>query len=128
MTRVLIVDDSKFMAKGMQAILQKMDYEIVALAHDGQQGLDAFETHHPDVTLLDVTMPNMDGVHCLQRLREMDSDARVVMLSAVQDAETVARCMEHGASSFLQKPIRPSSPSDLARLLDSLEEAASKAV
>lgn len=126
MTRILIVDDSKFMAKGMKAILEKMDFDVCAIAHDGYEGIAEFRNHSPDVVLLDITMPNKDGLECLQEIRAMDGDARVVMLSAVHDEDVVQRCIASGAVSFLQKPIRPSSPSDLSRLQESVEEAVSK--
>ena len=121
--RVLLVDDSKFVAKSLKSILTQMDFEVIGMAHDGLEGLQQFQALEPDVTLLDVTMPNMDGVECLARIRELDANARVVMLSAIQDPETIERCMAQGACSFLQKPIRKSSPADLSRLCETLEEA-----
>ncbi|MFK8110748.1 MAG: response regulator [Rubripirellula sp.] len=123
MIRVLVVDDSKFMARGIQSILSEMGFDVVGLAHDGNEGWQKFEETRPDVTLLDVTMPNMDGLECLQKIREIDADARVVMLSAIKDPETVDRCLQSGASSFLQKPIKRTSPKDLTRLCDTLDAA-----
>ena len=128
MIKVVVVDDSKFMARGIRTILEAMNFEVLGLGHDGFEGVDLYETHRPDVVLLDITMPNMDGIECLQRIREIDPDARVVMLSAIKDEETIASCMSAGASSFLQKPIRRTSPSDLSRLCDTLEGAVGKAV
>lgn len=128
MIRVLIVDDSKFMARGIQSVLEAMSFDVVGLAHDGVEGLAKFIELSPDVTLLDITMPNMDGVECLSKIREVDSDASVVMLSAIQDAETIDRCLRSGAYGFLQKPIRQTSVSDLNRLCRTLEEAAGKTV
>lgn len=124
MIRVLVVDDSKFMARGLQSILEQMDYEVLGLAHDGQEGFDKFTELRPDVTLLDVTMPNVDGLECLQKIRELDSDARVVMLSAIKDPETVERCLSNGAAEFLEKPIKRGSPKDLSRLCDAIDGAA----
>ena len=123
---VLIVDDSKFVASAIHSILVEMDFHVVGLAHDGLQGLAHFEEHSPDVTLLDITMPNMDGIECLMRIRELNSDARVVMLSAIQDEATIKRCLAAGAAGFLQKPIRKTSPADLERLCEMLEQAAGK--
>ncbi|MCG8651198.1 MAG: response regulator [Pirellulales bacterium] len=128
MIRVLVVDDSKFMARAIAGILASMEFDVVGIAHDGLEGIAQFEQHHPDVTLLDITMPNMDGVDCLQKLREIDADARVVMLSAIKDQATIDRCLELGACNFLKKPIKRGSPSDLSRLCDTLEEAVAKTV
>ena len=128
MIRVLLVDDSKFMAKQLGIILQEMDFEVVGIGHDGHEGLELFQTLRPDVTLLDVTMPNMDGLECLSRIRECDPDSRVVMLSAIQDQDTIDRCLAQGACNFLQKPIRKNSPADLTRLCTTLEDAVAKVV
>ena len=128
MIRVIVVDDSKFMAKAIKSVLETMDFEVCGLGHDGFEGIEQYKVHQPDVVLLDITMPNMDGVECLQKLRELDPDARVVMLSAIKDEDIIARCLEAGACSFLQKPIRPGSPSDLSRLCETLESAVGKAV
>lgn len=125
MINVVIVDDSKFMAKALKSILDELGFPVLGVAHDGIEGFEAYKRLQPEVVLLDVTMPNMDGLQCLQHIREINPDARVVMLSAIQDSETIARCMEAGARHFLQKPIRPTSPADLNRLIESIESAAS---
>ena len=123
MVSVLVVDDSKFMAKSLARLLQAHDFEVVGVAHDGNEGLAAFREHNPDVTLLDITMPNMDGLECLTHIREENPAASIVMLSAIQDEEIIARCNEAGASAYLQKPIRSNDPSDIARLTDTIGAA-----
>ncbi|MCA9176264.1 MAG: response regulator [Planctomycetales bacterium] len=128
MMRVLLVDDSKFVVKSLQTILEQLGFEVVGMASDGHEALAQFQEHHPDVTLLDVTMPNMDGVECLSRIKELDADAPVVMLSAIQDPDTIDKCLQLGAASFLKKPIKKTSPADLSRLSCTLEEAAAKVV
>ena len=128
MIKVIVVDDSKFMAKQIRSVIETMGFEVAGVGFDGLEGVALFTEHRPDVTLLDITMPNMDGVECLQKIRELDPDAAVVMLSAIRDQDTVDRCLESGARTFLQKPIRPGSPSDLSRLCDAIESAAGKAV
>lgn len=127
MIEVLIVDDSKFIANSLSSILEELGFKVVGLANDGFEGIEQFARHQPDVMLLDVTMPNMDGIDCLSKIREIDGDAKVVMLSAIQDPATIDRCMSLGAASFLQKPIRKNSPADLSRLCLTLENAVTKA-
>jgi two-component system chemotaxis response regulator CheY len=124
MISVLVVDDSKFMAKALGRLLSELGFNIVGVGYDGIEGVAQFESLRPEVTLLDVTMPNMDGVECLSRIREIDSDARVVMLSAIQDPATIEHCLKLGATSFLQKPIRKDDSADLNRLRETLENAA----
>jgi two-component system, chemotaxis family, chemotaxis protein CheY len=126
MINVLIVDDNKFITQAMQNILEELDFNVVGVAHDGLQGIERFMEVWPDVTLLDITMPNMDGVECLSKIIEMNSTARVVMLSAVQDQNTISKCLASGASGFLQKPIRKGNAEDLDRLSQALEQATGK--
>ena len=128
MIRVLVVDDSKFMAKALNSVLVAMDFDVVATAHDGLEALTLYAKHLPDLMLLDITMPNMDGVECLQRAIADFPDARIVMLSAIKDPEVVDHCLRLGAKGFLEKPIRSTSPSDLRRLSDAIDEAVAKAV
>lgn len=123
MKRILVVDDSAFVAKLIGRVLGDLGHTVVAIASDGIQGVAAYQEHAPEVTLLDVTMPNMDGLECLQRIRELDPQARIVMISAVRTPDTVQRCLDEGAIAFLQKPIRPNSPEDIARLNDALNAA-----
>lgn len=124
MIRVLVVDDSKFLARGIKAMLEGLEFDVVALGHDGQQGLDLFLQHRPDVTLLDITMPNMCGIECLTKIKAADPGANVVMLSAIQDEEIVSKCLELGAASFLQKPIRRNNEEDMTRMKETLSNAA----
>lgn len=128
MIKVLIVDDNKFITHAMRNILEEMDFNVVGVAHDGLQGIERFMEFWPDITLLDITMPNMDGLECLGKIMEMNSTARVVMLSAVQDKHTIRNCLASGAAGFLQKPIRKGNAEDLGRLSRALEHAAGKTV
>ena len=128
MTSVLVVDDSKFLAKALARILASNDFHVAAVAHDGHEGLAAYLEHRPDVTLLDITMPNMDGLECLSQILESDPDARVVMLSAIQDEEIIARCREAGAIDYLSKPIRGTDPEDIERLTSTLKNAAAATI
>lgn len=128
MVTVLVVDDSKFMAKGLKTLLESMEFDVVGLGHDGLQGIEEFKKCRPDVTLLDVTMPNMDGLECLRAIREIDEEARVVMLSAIKDEDTISQCLEAGAQCFLEKPIRKNNPEDLQRLSDAIDSAMEKVV
>ncbi|MEM9365606.1 MAG: response regulator [Planctomycetota bacterium] len=127
MKRILIVDDSAFVAKLLGRVIESLDCRVVAIAQDGLKGIAAFQEHRPDITLLDVTMPNMDGLECLQQIRKADPNARVIMISAVRTPDTVDRCLAEGAIAFLQKPIRPNNPEDIDRLKSALESTADAA-
>lgn len=126
MGTVLIVDDSKFLAKAMKRVIEELDFTVVGVGHDGYQGLELFKELRPDVTLLDITMPNMDGIDCLTEIRKVDPQARIVMLSAVQEQVVVDRCMQNGAMKFLSKPIKNDDPEYLSLLQETLDSAVAK--
>ncbi len=79
---------------------------MVAEAADGQEALTMYQAHRPDIVLLDVVMPVMDGTTALQRIISMDSGANVVMVSSMGTAGILEECLTIGASSFLQKPFK----------------------
>lgn len=124
--KVLIVDDSNFVTKAMQTIMEDLQFQVVGIAHDGLEALECFAKQLPDLTMLDVTMPNMDGLECLCKIKQSFPDARVVMLSAIQDEHTKEKCIEAGAAGFLQKPIRRGNLDDMGRLYKILEKALQK--
>lgn len=123
MTSILVVDDSKFMAKCMKRGLEELDFDVIGVAHDGLQGVEQYNSLQPDVMLLDVTMPNMDGLDCLIEVRKSNPDARVIMLSAIKDEDVINQCFEAGAAEYLKKPIRFTDEGDRKRLCDAIEEA-----
>ncbi len=127
MTTVLLVDDSKFMAKNMKKGLEALSFDVVGIGHDGIEGVDRFRELKPDVMLLDVTMPNMDGLSCLMEVRKEHPDARVIMLSAIKDEDLIQQCFEAGASEYLTKPIRFNDPNDCDRLQNAIDKAMSLA-
>ena len=122
MTTILVVDDSKFMAKCMKRGLEQLGFTVAAVGHDGLEGLALFQEHKPDLTLLDITMPNMDGLDCLVEIRKVDEQARVIMLSAIKDQGTVQQCFDAGAARYLEKPIRFQDEADCQRLVTAIEE------
>ena len=111
------------MAKSMKRGLEELHFEVVGVAHDGLQGIDQFISLQPDLVLLDVTMPNMDGLDCLIELRKTNPGARVIMLSAIKDEDVINQCFEAGAANYLKKPIRFTDESDRRRLCDAIEDA-----
>jgi DNA-binding NarL/FixJ family response regulator len=104
--RILLVDDQRLMREGLRILLElEPDLEIVGEAGDGQAGLDAYEALQPDVVLMDVRMPGMDGVEATWRLRERWPDARVVILTTFDDDEYVFEGLRAGAMGYLLKDV-----------------------
>jgi DNA-binding NarL/FixJ family response regulator len=104
--RILLVDDQRLMREGLRILLElESGLEIVGEAEDGQAGLDAYEALQPDVVLMDVRMPGMDGVEATWRLRERWPDARVVILTTFDDDEYVFEGLRAGAMGYLLKDV-----------------------
>ena len=103
-TKVMAVDDSKVSLLTIKRHLNDTDFELVASVQSAADAVEKYAEVKPEVVLLDVVMPEMDGVAVLEKLREADSSARVVMVSSLGTKEKVMECMDKGATSFLMKP------------------------
>jgi two-component system NarL family response regulator len=104
--RVLVVDDHSLLRTGVANIInQEPDLEVVAEAANGRDAIEAFERHHPDVVLMDLRMPEMEGVEAVRRIRALDPQARVVVLTTYDADEDIARALQAGAKAYILKDI-----------------------
>lgn len=104
--RILLVDDQRLMREGLRILLEmEPDLEIVGEAENGEAALVAYEALQPDVVLMDVRMPGMDGVEATWRLRERWPEARVVILTTFDDDEYVFEGLRAGARGYLLKDV-----------------------
>jgi len=105
--RVLVVDDSMFVAKQITQILTSEGYDVVGQAADGLLGLEKYKELFPNVDLvtMDITMPNMDGITALQKIIEFDKNARVIMISALGKQDLVKQALLTGAKNYIVKPL-----------------------
>ena len=104
--RVLVVDDHSLLRTGVANIInQEPDLEVVAEAANGRDAIDAFLVHHPDVVLMDLRMPGMEGVEAIRRIREIDPQALVVVLTTYDADEDIARALQAGAKAYILKDI-----------------------
>lgn len=106
--RVLVVDDQALVRAGFRMILEaEPDVEVVGEAADGVEAVSAAQLHQPDVVLMDVRMPNMDGIAAARRILECGGTPRVVMLTTFDMDEYVYEALRAGASGFLLKDVPP---------------------
>jgi DNA-binding NarL/FixJ family response regulator len=108
MIRVLIADDHLVVRQGLRTFLDlQPDIEVVAEAGDGAEALAAAIEHQPDVVLIDVVMPNVDGIEALRGLRERVPSARAIVLSSFIDDEKLFPAVRAGAAGYLLKDVQP---------------------
>ena len=106
---VLVVDDHALVRTGVANIIShEPDLQVVAEAADGLQAVEAFERHHPDVTLLDLRMPVMEGVEAVRQIRLRDPAARVIVLTTYDTDEDITRALKAGAKAYILKDIAAS--------------------
>jgi two-component system chemotaxis response regulator CheY len=101
---VMIVDDSLFMRKMLRDILEEEGYEIVAEACDGVEAVAKYRQTRPDLTTLDIVMPNKTGIEALQEIIAFDPAARIVMCSAIGQESLTVAASQTGAKAFILKP------------------------
>ena len=104
--KVLIVDDAAFMRMMIKDILTKNGYEIAAEAENGKIAVDKYKETSPDLTLLDITMPEMDGIAALKKIKAADPSAVVIMCSAMGQQAMVIESIQAGARDFIVKPFQ----------------------
>ena len=104
---ILITDDAAFMRMMLKDILTKNGYEIVGEAENGKIALDKYNELKPDLVLMDITMPEIDGLTALKNIRATDSGAKVVMCSAMGQQNMVIEAIQSGAKDFIVKPFQP---------------------
>jgi DNA-binding NarL/FixJ family response regulator len=106
--KVLIADDHRLIVEGIRRALEPADdIEIVGEATRGSEVLPLVRRLHPDVVLLDMRMPQMDGLTCLDQIRKQHTDVKVIVLSVFSDPERIQAAFRHGASGYIVKSVNP---------------------
>ncbi len=121
--RVLIVDDSMLMRKMLGDILKADGWQVVGEASSGQEAVAKYAEFRPDLVTLDIVMPDTDGIYALQNILRLDSQAKVVVISALNQTKLVSEAIRKGALDFIVKPFLPEQLQAAMRLyVDELAE------
>jgi two-component system, chemotaxis family, chemotaxis protein CheY len=104
--RYLIVDDSVFARKNLGRIIESFGGEVAGEAGDGLTAISEYERVHPDIVLMDITMPQMEGIEAAEKIVQKDASARIVMVSSVGYQENIVAALQRGARHFVQKPVK----------------------
>ena len=103
---ILICDDAAFMRMMIKDILTKNGYTVAGEAENGAKAVEKYTELKPDLVLMDITMPEMDGIQALKKIRELDPKASVIMCSAMGQQAMVIESIQSGAKDFIDKPFQ----------------------
>ena len=117
MARILVVDDAAFMRKMVTDALTKGGHEVIGEAGDGTEAVEQYQSLKPDLTTLDITMPEKDGLSALKDIIALDPSAKVIMCSALGQESKVLESIKLGAKDFVVKPFQAE------RVLDAVGKA-----
>ena len=105
MAGILVVDDAMFMRAAVKKTVEEAGHSVVAEAGNGKQAIEQYSLSSPDLVLMDITMPDMDGIEATKQIMAIDPKARIVMVSAMGQMEMVVRAINAGAKDFIVKPV-----------------------
>ena len=104
MNKLMIVDDSNLIRKKIAREFDERRFELVASATNGEEAIDKFKEFSPDVITMDITMPHLDGIECIETLVDINPTAKILVISALNDKATGMEALEKGAMGFINKP------------------------
>ena len=105
--KILVVDDAAFMRMMIKDILTKNGYNVAGEAENGAKALEKYNEVKPDLVLMDITMPEVDGIQALKNIKAADPNAKVIMCSAMGQQAMVIESIQAGAKDFIVKPFQP---------------------
>ena len=103
-TTIIVVDDSPFASKQIKDIVEENGYEVIGYAKNGEEGIKMYEELHPDIVILDIIMPGIDGIETAQILLKNDPNATILMLSSLCDSSTLEEVRAIGVKYLIPKP------------------------
>ena len=121
--RYLIVDDSVFARKNLAQMVEAFGGQVAGEAADGVTAISEYERVTPDIVLMDITMPQMEGIEAAERIVRDHPGARIVMVSSVGYQENIVAALQRGARHFVQKPVKPDALYEIIRYVLNDESA-----
>lgn len=116
MIRILLADDQMILAEGIKAVLLSCkEFEVCGIATDGAQAVELSEKFRPDVVLMDIRMPNMNGVVATKRIKEIDENIKIIILTTFDDSDYILSAINNGASGYLLKDVGASALIDAVK-------------
>ncbi|MDO5521583.1 MAG: response regulator [bacterium] len=107
MAKILIVDDSRTSRKFLRNILEENHHEIIGEAKNGLEAIEKYKELRPDLTTMDITMPELDGIGALKEIMEFDQHAKVIMVTAAGQKNKIVEAVKYGAIDYVTKPFDP---------------------
>ena len=104
MLRLLIVDDEVDICDFVKNFFADRNFDVI-VAYDGKEALERVKSDNPDIILLDIKMPVMDGIETLKEIRKIDKDKKVIMVTAIEDGEKAEEAKKHGVVEYITKPL-----------------------
>ncbi len=104
--KILVVDDAAFMRMMIKEVLTKNGFEVVGEAENGAVAVDKFKELSPDLVIMDITMPELNGIDALKKIKEINAGAKVIMCSAMGQQGMVIEAIQAGAKDFIVKPFQ----------------------
>lgn len=104
--RILIVDDAAFMRMMLKDIITKNGYEVAGEAENGVKAVEMYKELKPDLVMMDITMPEMDGIQAVREIKKIDPQAKIIMCSAMGQQAMVIESIQAGARDFIVKPFQ----------------------
>lgn len=105
--KILIVDDATIMRLMLKHLFENNEFEVVGEASNGNEAVELYTLHKPDLVTMDITMPDMDGITAVKKILALDPNAKIIMCSAMGQVDKVKAAVMAGAKSFLVKPLQP---------------------
>lgn len=103
---ILIVDDASFMRMMIKDVLTKNDFNVVGEAENGLKAVEKYNELKPELVIMDITMPEMDGIQAVKEIKKINSDAKIIMCSAMGQQAMVIEAIQAGAKDFIVKPFQ----------------------